>query len=105
MHFLVRKLPVGQARVRTRQQRSALLSEVSSPCVLVCSIDLKSGFCFGCGRTRDEIAAWMDYTDAQRNEITAALPERLQTIERKPRRITRRRRMAQRRADELTARS
>ena len=31
-----------------------------SPCILVCSIDTKTGYCFGCGRTRDEIAAWMD---------------------------------------------
>ncbi len=81
------------------------MSEVPSPCILVCSIDLKSGYCFGCGRTRDEIAYWMGYTDAERDEIMAGLPARLETVERKPRRITRRRRMAQRRADELTARS
>lgn len=81
------------------------MSEVSSPCILVCSIDMKSGYCFGCGRTRDEIASWMGYTNAERDEIMAALPARLEAVERKPRRITRRRRMAQRRTDELTTES
>jgi predicted Fe-S protein YdhL (DUF1289 family) len=65
-----------------------------SPCILVCSIDDKTGYCFGCGRTRDEIAAWIDYTDRERRQIMASLPARLETVERKPRRETRRRRLA-----------
>ena len=28
---------------------------MESPCILVCSIDMVTGYCFGCGRTRDEI--------------------------------------------------
>ncbi|MCJ9674298.1 MULTISPECIES: DUF1289 domain-containing protein [unclassified Neorhizobium] len=64
-----------------------------SPCTLVCSIDLKTGYCFGCGRTREEIAAWMDYTDAERRALMETLPARLETIERRPRRETRRQRM------------
>ncbi|KKX34501.1 DUF1289 domain-containing protein [Rhizobium sp. LC145] len=65
-----------------------------SPCILVCSIDDKTGYCFGCGRTRDEIASWMDYTDEKRRELMALLPARLETVERRPRRETRRRRLA-----------
>ncbi|WP_117191296.1 DUF1289 domain-containing protein [Rhizobium terrae] len=71
-----------------------------SPCILVCSIDLKTGYCFGCGRTRDEIAGWMDYTDAERRRLMDILPARLETIERRPRRETKRRRLAQQSAKE-----
>lgn len=68
-----------------------------SPCILVCSIDMKTGYCFGCGRTREEIAAWMDYSDTERRELMETLPARLETIERRPRRETRRARMARER--------
>ncbi|CDN53947.1 Putative Fe-S protein [Neorhizobium galegae bv. officinalis bv. officinalis str. HAMBI 1141] len=64
-----------------------------SPCTLVCSIDLKTGYCFGCGRTREEIAAWTDYTDAERRVLMETLPARLETVERRPRRETRRQRI------------
>lgn len=68
-----------------------------SPCILVCSIDIKTGYCFGCGRTRDEIAAWTDYTDMERRTLMEILPARLETMERKPRRETRRQRLARER--------
>ncbi len=71
-----------------------------SPCTLVCSIDMKTGYCFGCGRTRDEIAGWIDYSDAERKSIMDLLAARLETVERKPRRETRRQRMAQQSAKE-----
>ena len=70
---------------------------MESPCILVCSIDMKTGYCFGCGRTRDEIAGWIDMTDDGRRAIMAQLPARLATVERKPRRETRRTRMARER--------
>lgn len=67
---------------------------MESPCILVCSIDMNTGYCFGCGRTRDEIGAWTTYTDGERRSIMATLPARLETVERRPRRETRRQRMA-----------
>lgn len=70
---------------------------MESPCILVCSIDMKTGYCFGCGRTRDEIAGWTSYTDQQRRSIMEGLPARLETVKRKPRRETRRARMARER--------
>lgn len=70
---------------------------MESPCILVCSIDMNTGYCFGCGRTGDEIGAWTRYSDAERRAIMAALPARLETVERKPRRETRRSRMARER--------
>lgn len=70
---------------------------MESPCILVCSIDDVTGYCFGCGRTRDEIGAWTLYSSGERRAIMADLPARLATVERKPRRETRRARMARER--------
>ncbi|MDY6963775.1 DUF1289 domain-containing protein [Pseudorhizobium marinum] len=69
-----------------------------SPCVLLCAIDDTTGFCFGCGRTRDEIAGWMAFSDAERQSLMDTLPARLETIEHKPRRETKRQRLARERA-------
>lgn len=70
---------------------------MESPCILVCSIDMKTGYCFGCGRTRDEIAGWIAMTPGERRAVMDLLPARLETVERKPRRETRRTRMARER--------
>lgn len=70
---------------------------IESPCILVCSIDDRTGYCFGCGRTRDEIADWISMSGEQRRKIMAELPARLATVERRPRRETRRTRMARER--------
>ena len=74
------------------------MAPVQSPCILICSIDMNSGFCFGCGRTRDEIAGWMNYSDQERAQITSELSGRLETVERKPRRETRRQRIRREKA-------
>lgn len=50
---------------------------IKSPCILVCQLDHRTGYCFGCGRTGDEIMRWTSYTDAQRDTIMAGLDERL----------------------------
>ncbi|MEO1746157.1 MAG: DUF1289 domain-containing protein [Pseudomonadota bacterium] len=71
---------------------------MQSPCVLVCAIDDKTGFCFGCGRTRDEIGGWTLYTDDQRSKIMNSLDARMATLETKPRRVTKRQALAERRA-------
>ena len=79
------------------------MSPIESPCILVCSIDMKTGYCFGCGRTREEISAWVAMTSETRRAIMAELPARLETVERKPRRETRRTRMARERAGQSGA--
>jgi len=73
------------------------MSAMISPCVLLCAIDDKTGYCFGCGRTRGEIAGWMDFTDQERRTLMETLPARLQAVERKPRRETKRQRLARER--------
>lgn len=57
---------------------------IDSPCILVCSIDEASGFCVGCGRTRDEIAGWISYTEEERRSVMAALPKRMAALPRVP---------------------
>lgn len=68
---------------------------IQSPCTLVCSIDLTTGYCFGCGRTGGEITQWVNYTSQERRDIMETLSARLDEVEKKPRRVTRRQRMKQ----------
>ena len=58
-----------------------------------------TGYCFGCGRTRQEIADWLTMSPENRREIMSELPQRLTTVERKPRRETRRARLARERSE------
>lgn len=70
------------------------MSEIKSPCVLVCAIEPVSGHCYGCGRTREEIGAWMNFSPQVRDHLMAEeLPQRVAKLERRPRRVTRRARM------------
>ncbi len=62
-----------------------MMTAIETPCILVCRLDPGSGFCFGCGRTRNEIATWIAMTPDERRGVMEQLPARLATIERKPR--------------------
>lgn len=75
------------------------MTQISSPCILVCAIDDKTGYCFGCGRTSGEISGWIDFSDPQRIAIVEELAARLSTVIRKPRRETKRRRRLAKRTD------
>jgi hypothetical protein len=55
-------------------------AKVPSPCTEVCRIDPQSGWCEGCLRTLDEIAAWGSIDDAARREIWKRLPLRRQAL-------------------------
>ena len=50
---------------------------IKSPCVLICQLDLTSGLCAGCGRSKEEIRYWTRYTDAEREAIMEGLEARL----------------------------
>lgn len=54
--------------------------DIESPCIKVCVVDPDSGFCIGCGRTRGEIASWLDITPVERRTVMGLLPERLDTL-------------------------
>jgi predicted Fe-S protein YdhL (DUF1289 family) len=49
---------------------------VLSPCIGVCQLD-EAGYCVGCHRNGDEIARWLQMTDAQRLHLmNDVLPQR-----------------------------
>jgi len=50
--------------------------EIQSPCIGVCSMDDLSGLCEGCYRTIDEIQAWWDLTNPQKQEVMQKASER-----------------------------
>ena len=64
-----------QARRRARARRE-FDSSVPSPCILVCQLDPKSGFCLGCARSADEIREWMILSAAEKRAILERLPGR-----------------------------
>lgn len=47
-----------------------------SPCISVCRMDAASGWCEGCLRTIDEIAAWSLLDADEQRAVLAALPAR-----------------------------
>jgi predicted Fe-S protein YdhL (DUF1289 family) len=61
---------------RREERRKLLMSGPPSPCISVCQIDNKTGYCIGCHRTIDEIRDWIISTPDQRNAILAQLAER-----------------------------
>lgn len=48
---------------------------VSSPCVKICKLN-SQGLCEGCLRTRDEIARWLDMSEAERMAVIVLLRRR-----------------------------
>ena len=48
----------------------------TSPCVDICRMDRASGWCEGCLRTIDEIAAWSRLDEAGRLAVLQQLPAR-----------------------------
>lgn len=55
---------------------SAAGKPVPSPCVSICSMDEPSGWCSGCLRTLDEIAAWSTLDDAAKWAVWLRLSAR-----------------------------
>ena len=44
---------------------------ILSPCVAICRQE--DGVCIGCGRTKEEVTEWFDYTDNERKIIMERL--------------------------------
>lgn len=51
--------------------------DVASPCINVCRMDARSGFCEGCLRTIDEIACWSGATREEKLAVLAKLEARM----------------------------
>jgi predicted Fe-S protein YdhL (DUF1289 family) len=52
------------------------VSTVASPCINICVLDPTTGWCKGCMRTIDEIAAWGSLDDDAKRGVLARLPLR-----------------------------
>jgi len=68
-------------RQRDREQRRAerlrlLRSGPPSPCISVCTIDDRTGWCLGCARTIDEIRDWIIMMPDQKQALLEQLAER-----------------------------
>ena len=55
---------------------SRTVAVTASPCTSVCTIDPTTGWCVGCLRTIDEIAAWGSLDDRARRAVWKLLPAR-----------------------------
>lgn len=53
---------------------------VPSPCVSVCRMDPGTGWCVGCQRSIEEIAAWGSLPDAAKRAVWKRLPERREAM-------------------------
>lgn len=49
---------------------------VLSPCISVCDMDERTGYCKGCFRTLEEIERWTLYTNDEKREVRARLGPR-----------------------------
>ena len=56
------------------------LNDPPSPCIGICVINPNTQLCEGCARTLDEIAAWWEYTAAQKCAVIDQLEGRLAHI-------------------------
>ena len=53
---------------------------IETPCVKICVLEPESGFCIGCGRSRDEISDWLVMTADQRRAVMDGLAQRVNTL-------------------------
>jgi len=53
---------------------------IKTPCIKVCVVDGQTNNCLGCGRTLGEIARWARFSDAERDEVLALLPARIDQL-------------------------
>ncbi|WP_300454826.1 DUF1289 domain-containing protein [Accumulibacter sp.] len=53
-----------------------MMPAVASPCINICRMDDDTGFCRGCFRTIEEIAAWSGSSNDRRWQILLAVERR-----------------------------
>jgi len=76
-------MPLTPAQLADLSRQAAAaqsISPVPSPCRNICRMDPTSGWCEGCLRTIDEIAAWSTADDAAKRRVWTQLPERARQL-------------------------
>lgn len=66
----------SEAPRRVRFDPSQNTGPVPSPCISVCRMDEATGWCEGCLRTLDEVAAWGRGSEDWKRSVWAALKDR-----------------------------
>jgi len=56
------------------------VAAIASPCIDNCTLN-EDDICLGCGRLIDEITAWHDASDEQKNNIIDTGKKRLEVIQ------------------------
>ncbi|MEP9367180.1 DUF1289 domain-containing protein [Xanthobacter sp. VNH20] len=59
---------------------AAASQAIATPCVKICRVDPVSSLCLGCGRTTQEIGAWISMSAERRTAVMAQLPVRLERL-------------------------
>ncbi len=57
-----------------------MVNQVQSPCVAICQLDDDDLYCIGCYRLREEIAAWSQLTNQQKQDVLNKLPARRDSL-------------------------
>lgn len=68
-------------RLRERAREVEGAQPVPSPCICVCQVDPRTGWCEGCFRTLDEIAGWSSFDDARRRSVWQHIEQRAGRVE------------------------
>lgn len=66
---------VSRAQVAKHQAEN-----VPSPCISVCTMSATTGWCDGCFRTLDEIAAWACLSDGGKRIIWSRIEQRVKAV-------------------------
>lgn len=56
------------------------MKPIISPCVQLCVMDRRSGYCRGCARTLDEIIQWVEFSEEERKQIMQQLESRKKAL-------------------------
>jgi predicted Fe-S protein YdhL (DUF1289 family) len=68
--------PAAQLLLERARELDAAVP-VPSPCISICRMDAVTGWCEGCFRTLDEIAAWGMASDEERRAVWMQLVARV----------------------------
>jgi predicted Fe-S protein YdhL (DUF1289 family) len=59
-----------------------------NPCISVCELDGRTGWCLGCGRTIPEIREWRKLTPYRRTALLRELPRRVKQVQAEGQRLS-----------------
>ena len=73
-HFAIKNIAARARSIWATGKKGT--EDVPSPCISVCRVDADSGWCEGCLRTLDEIAAWGQLGNAAKRDVWRIIEQR-----------------------------